>query len=122
MVCTWGVSYAYTILHVLSLILRMNNWHDSESERPASGNIPVELFVLLTRPSSEIMQDYFQKISYTTHSKEKWINHTHIIKTIKKIAMSLAAAQQRRQNDELFISPFNKNAMESCTQIVNLGF
>ena len=77
-----GVSYAYTILHVLSLILRMNNWHDSESQRPVSGNILVELFVLLTRPSSEIMQDYCQKISYTTHLKEKWINHTHIIKTL----------------------------------------
>jgi len=39
-----------------------------------------------------------------------------------KIAMSLAAPQQRHQNDELFLSPFNKNAMESCTQIVNPGF
>ena len=39
-----------------------------------------------------------------------------------KIAMSLAAPQQQCQNDELFLSPFNKNAMESCTQIVNPGF
>ena len=39
-----------------------------------------------------------------------------------KIAMSLAATQEWRENEKIFLSPFNKNAMESCTQIVNLGF
>ena len=39
-----------------------------------------------------------------------------------KIAMSLAIPQQQRQNDELFLSHFNKNAIKSCTEIVNPGF
>ena len=46
-----GVLYAYTSLHVLSLILRMNDWHDFESQGLAAGNTPMELSVCLTRPS-----------------------------------------------------------------------
>ena len=91
MVSTWGVSYAYTSLHVLFLTLRMNGLHDPVSQGLAVGNIQMNLSMRLTGPSSEITSDYFQKINGIQNPLKKKENRNYRTKTTYKIAMSLAA-------------------------------